>query len=223
MEPLIKIENAWKIYRLGKVDLTVLRNISLQIEKGEMVVILGPSGSGKSTLLNIISCLDVPTKGSVFLEGQDVSSFTEDGLAEIRNKKIGFVFQQFNLFSHLNAVENVALPMIFQGIPECQRRERAEKILSSFGLEDRFTHRPLELSGGEQQRVAVSRALANNPEIIVADEPTGNVDSKTGEMIMQILRDLNKKEGKTIIIVTHDGGIASYGDKVVNIKDGEIL
>lgn len=223
MEPLIKIENAWKIYRLGKVDLTVLRNISLQIEKGEMVVILGPSGSGKSTLLNIISCLDVPTKGSVFLEGQDVSSFTEDGLAEIRNKKIGFVFQQFNLFSHLNAVENVALPMIFQGIPERQRTERAEKILSSFGLEDRFTHRPLELSGGEQQRVAVSRALANNPEIIVADEPTGNVDSKTGEMIMQILRDLNKKEGKTIIIVTHDGGIASYGDKVVNIKDGEIL
>lgn len=223
MEPLIKIENTWKIYRLGKVDLTVLKNVSLQVEKGELVVILGPSGSGKSTLLNIISCLDVPTKGNVFLEGQNISSFTEDGLAEIRNKKIGFVFQQFNLFSHLSAVENVALPMIFQGIPENRRKEKAEKILSSFGLEDRFTHRPFELSGGEQQRVAVSRALANNPEIIVADEPTGNVDSKTGEKIMQILRGLNKKEGKTVIIVTHDKGIASYGDNVVNIKDGEIL
>ena len=157
------------------------------------------------------------------MDGEDISFFSEDKLAEIRNNRIGFVFQPFNLLHHLTAAENVALPMIFKGVEEAKRMERAKNLLSSFGLKDRFSHRPLELSGGEQQRVAVSRALANDPDIIVADEPTGNVDSKTGEKIMQILKDLNKKDGKTIIIVTHDKNIAEQGNNVINIKDGEIV
>ncbi len=220
--PLIKLVSVSKIYRLGNVDLKVLNNINLEIEKEEITVILGPSGSGKSTLLNIISCLDTPTEGKVFLQGEDISFFSEDRLAEIRGKKIGFVFQRFNLITHLNAIENVMMPMIFQGKKEEERRERAQELLSSFGLYKRFFHKPNELSGGEQQRVALSRALANNPEIIVADEPTGNVDSKTGEKIIENLKRLNREEKKTIIIVTHDNEIAKEGDKIIRIKDGEI-
>jgi len=219
----LRLVDVWKTYKLGLVDLTVLAEINLEIKAGDFVVILGPSGSGKSTLLNMISCLDTPTKGEVFLDNENVSNLTEDELAEVRGRKIGFVFQQFNLLPHLTAIENVALPTIFQGLEESLRQEQAKKILSSLDLGDRINHRPLELSGGEQQRVAVARSLINNPEIIVADEPTGNVDSHTGEKIMKILTDLNKQEGKTMIIVTHDTGLAHLGHQVINIKDGRII
>ena len=220
---LIKLGDVWKKYQMGKLELTVLRGVSLEIEKGSFNVIMGASGSGKSTLLHIVSCLDVPTKGDVFLDSQNVSKLSQDELAEIRSKKIGFVFQQFNLLSHLSAFENVAFPMIFQGIKEGERKQRAETILTSVGLAERITHKPTELSGGQQQRVAIARALANNPEIIVADEPTGNVDSKTGKQIMDIFVDLHKIEKRTIIIVTHDANIANYAENVINIKDGEII
>ncbi len=219
----ICLKDVWKIYQLGSVELTVLAEINLEIKVGDFVVILGPSGSGKSTLLNLISCLDTPTKGEVFLAGENVSTLTEDELAEVRGRKIGFVFQQFNLLPHLSAMENVALPTVFQGLEEDQRQKRAIELLSSLGLEARVNHRPLELSGGEQQRVAVARSLINDPEIIVADEPTGNVDSHTGENIMKILNDLNKQKGKTMIIVTNDANLAHVGHQIINIKDGRIV
>jgi len=221
--PLIKLENVWKIYQLGKVKIEVLRGISLEIAPGSFVVLLGPSGSGKSTLLYMIGLLDTPTKGKVYLEGQDTSNFSEDELAQIRGKKIGFIFQQFNLLPHLNALENVTIPMLFQGAPEKERKERAENLLGSVGLKDRITHRPFELSGGEQQRIAIARSLANNPEIIVADEPTGNLDSATGKKVMEILFDLHKEEKKTIIVVTHDPKIADYAEEIINIEDGELV
>lgn len=220
---LIELKNVSKFYQLGKVEIPVLKNINLTIEQGNFLAILGPSGSGKSTLLNIISFLDTPTSGSVFFKNQDVSSFSEDKLAQIRGNSIGFVFQQFNLLHNMTALENVSLPLVFQGFSEKRRTERAKFLLDSFGLKNRLHHRPFELSGGEQQRVALSRALANNPEIIVADEPTGNIDSKTGEKIMEILIDLNEKQGKTLIIVTHDLKIAQHSKKIINILDGEII
>lgn len=222
-EPLIRLDNVWKKYQMGKVELVVLRGVNLEIAQGSFTVIMGASGSGKSTLLHIVSCLDIPTTGEVFLHGQNVSKLSPDRLAQIRSEKIGFVFQQFNLLSHLNAFENVAFPMIFQGTREKERKERVANILASVGLAERITHKPTELSGGEQQRVAIARALANNPEIIVADEPTGNVDSKTGEQIMEIFVNLYKEEKRTIIIVTHDAQIASYAEKIINIKDGMII
>ena len=221
--PLIKLENVWKKYQMGKVELVVLKGVSLEIQKGSFTVIMGSSGSGKSTLLHIISCLDAPTEGSVFLDGRNVSKLSQDELAEIRSQKIGFVFQQFNLLSHLNAFENVVFPMTFQGVRELERKRRAENILASVGLAERIMHKPTELSGGQQQRVAIARALANNPEIIVADEPTGNVDSKTGKQIMEIFVDLHRREKRTIIIVTHDADIANYAEKIIHIKDGEIV
>lgn len=221
-EPLIKLENVWKIYQLGKVELEILRGINLEIAPGNFVVLLGPSGSGKSTLLNVIGLLDVPTTGEVFLEGQDTSKLSEDELAHIRGKKIGFIFQQFNLLSNLNALDNVMIPMLFQGAPEIERRERAEFLLSSVGLKERMLHRPFELSGGEQQRIAIARSLSNNPDVIVADEPTGNLDSTTGKKIMEILMDLHEKENKTMIVVTHDPTIAEYSEQIVHIKDGQI-
>lgn len=222
-EPLIKLENIWKVYQLGKVELTVLRDVDLEIYPGTFISIMGSSGSGKSTLLHIIGCLDVPTKGKVYLAGKDVSGLPEDELAQIRGKKIGFIFQQFNLFYNLNALENVTLPMVFQGVLEEKRKERAKGLLSSVNLGDRIYHRPSELSGGEQQRIAIARALANDPEIIVADEPTGNLDSFTGKMIMDILIKLHQKEKKTIIVVTHDPNIASYSEQIINIQDGQII
>jgi len=222
-QPLIKLENVWKKYQMGKTELVVLKGVNLEIARASFTVIMGASGSGKSTLLHIISCLDTPTKGDVFLDGQNVSKLSQDKLAEIRSRKIGFVFQQFNLLSHLSAFENVAFPMIFQETREEERKERAGNILASVGLVERITHKPAELSGGEQQRVAIARALANNPEIIVADEPTGNVDSKTGKQIMEILVGLHKTEKRTIIMVTHDADIASYAENVINIKDGEMM
>lgn len=219
----IKLENVWKIYRLGKRELPVLRGISLEIAPGSFVSVMGASGSGKSTLLHIFGLLDNPTKGKILWQGQDVSDFSEDELAQIRGEKIGFVFQQFNLLSNLSSLENVMLPMIFQGVKESERRGKAEALLTSLDLKERVSHRPAELSGGEQQRIAIARALANSPEIILADEPTGNLDSKTGKMIMEILIDLHKKEGKTIVVVTHDPYIASYSEEIVNIKDGQII
>ena len=223
VEPLIKLENVWKIYQLGKVEFTVLKEINLEINRGSFVSIIGPSGSGKSTLLNIIGCLDIPTKGKVFLDGQDVQKLSEDELAKIRGKKIGFVFQQFNLLPNLTAIENVVLPMVFQKIPEEKRFGRAKKLLEMVGLGERIFHKPAELSGGEQQRVAIARALANNPEMLITDEPTGNLDSKSGEMIMEILKELYQKGERTIIVVTHDLQIASFSKEIVHIKDGQIV
>lgn len=223
MNPLIKIEDVWKIYQLGKTELKVLQGVNLEIAQGAFLALMGPSGSGKSTLLHIIGCLDVPTKGRILLEGEDISKLSPDELAQIRGRKIGFIFQQFNLFANLNALENVMLPMVFRGVPEEERKKRAKNLLDSLGLEKRIFHKPSELSGGEQQRIAVARALANNPEIIVADEPTGNLDSTTGNKIMEILIDLHQKEKKTIIVVTHDPAIAGYSKEIINIKDGQII
>ena len=221
--PLIKLENVWKIYQLGMVQLAVLKGVSLEIYPGDFMTIMGPSGSGKSTLMHLIGCLDVPTKGGIFLEGRNISELSQDELAQIRGRKIGFIFQQFNLLHNLTALENVMLPMIFQGIPEEKRKKRAEELLRSINLGSRLHHRPGELSGGEQQRIAIARALANNPEIVIADEPTGNLDSSTGKVIMKILENLHTKEEKTIVVVTHDPNIASYSKKIVNLKDGQII
>ncbi len=222
-EELIKVEDVWKTYKLGEIDLTVLKGVSLVINKGSFVAIMGPSGSGKSTLLHIVGALDVPSKGKVFLEGKEISELPEDDLAQIRGRKIGFVFQQFNLLHNLTALENVMLPMTFQGIPEKERMERAKELLTDFGLEKRFFHKPGELSGGERQRIAIARALSNDPEIIVADEPTGNLDSTTGEKIMDIFIDLHRNQKKTIIVVTHDPHIADYTEETINIMDGQII
>lgn len=222
-EALIKVEDVWKTYKLGEVDLTVLKGVSLVINKGSFVAIMGPSGSGKSTLLHILGGLDVPTKGKVFLDKENITKLSEDDLAEIRGQRIGFVFQQFNLLHNLTALENVMLPMVFQGVPEKKRMEKAKKLLIDLGLEKRFFHRPGELSGGESQRIAIARALSNDPEIIVADEPTGNLDSTTGEKIMDIFIDLHRNQKKTIIVVTHDPNIAEYTEETINIKDGEII
>lgn len=223
MRTIIRLENVWKIYKLGKIDVLALRGISLEIKERVFLSIIGPSGSGKSTLLNIIGCLDFPTKGKVFLDGQDIEKLSEDDLAKIRGKKIGFVFQQFNLFWNLNALENVTLPMIFQKVPERKREKRAKKLLEMVGLGERIYHKPTELSGGEQQRVAIARALANDPEIIIADEPTGNLDSKSGEIIMEILKKLHQEQKTTIVVVTHDPKIASYSEQIIKIKDGQIV
>ena len=223
MPVIIKLEDVWKIYKLGELELPILKGVSLEIARGAFVVVLGPSGSGKSTLLNMVGCLDLPTKGRVFLDGNNIFKMSEDELAKIRGRKIGFIFQQFNLLQNLNALENVMIPMIFQGKSEKERQERAKSLLNSLGLGNRIDHRPTELSGGEQQRIAIARSLANNPEIIVADEPTGNLDSSTGKKIMEILIDLHKNEGKTIIVVTHDPNIANYSNQVVYLKDGKII
>ena len=220
---LIKLENVWKIYKLGNIELQILKGINLEIAPGNFVVILGPSGSGKSTLLHIIGLLDTPTKGKVFLRNEDTSFLSEDELAQIRGKRIGFIFQQFNLLQNLTALENVMIPMVFQGISEIERKNRAEFLLESVGLKERMMHRPFELSGGEQQRIAIARSLSNNPEVIVADEPTGNLDSTTGKKIMETLINLHEKEQKTIIVVTHDPTIADYSEQIINIKDGELV
>jgi len=220
---IIELKDVWKIYRMGKVDVYALRNVSIKIKKGELVAIQGPSGAGKSTLMNIIGCLDVPTKGKLFLDGIDVTTMHESDLATVRGKKIGFVFQQFNLVPYLNALENVMLPMIFQAVPKKERIKRAKELLKIVGLEERMYHKPNELSGGQQQRIAIARALANDPEVILADEPTGNLDSKTGLMIMNFFKELNKKFKKTVIFVTHDSNIAKMAERIIYIKDGKIV
>lgn len=219
---IIKVKNLVKIYRLGKIEIPALRGIDLEIEEGEFVSIMGPSGSGKSTLMHLIGCLDTPTAGEIFIEGENVSSFSKDKLANLRNKKIGFIFQTFNLLSRSTALSNVMLPLIYSGIGYRERYKLAEKALEKVGLANRMNHKPTELSGGEQQRVAIARALVNNPKIILADEPTGNLDSKSGLEIISLIKSLNK-EGKTVIMVTHDANIASFSKRVLFIMDGKIV
>jgi len=219
---LIKLDNVWKIYRMGDMKVEALRGLTLDIKQGEFVSIMGPSGSGKSTAVNMVGCLDIPSKGKIFLGGKDISKLTESDLAQIRGKRIGFIFQQFNLINTLTALENVMLPMTFQGISKEKRVERAKKLLGMVDLGDRIGHKPTELSGGQQQRVAIARSLSNNPEVVLADEPTGNLDSKTGMNVMSFLQGLHEKEGKTIIMVTHDSHVAKYADRIEYLMDGRI-
>ena len=221
-KPIIELNDAGKTYQMGAVEVPALRGVNLKIHPGEFVSIMGPSGSGKSTMMNLVGCLDLPTKGSIYLDGQNIAHMPESKLAQIRGRKIGFVFQKFNLLSTLTAWENVALPMVFQGVSKDERRARAKKLLSSVGLAERVEHLPGEMSGGEQQRVAIARALANDPEVMLADEPTGNLDSKTGAEVITILQDLHKK-GKTIIVVTHDSAVARFAERTIHIKDGQVL
>lgn len=220
---IIRLENVWKIYDMGKVKVEALRGIDILIKRKEFVAIMGPSGSGKSTCVNMVGCLDVPTKGNIFLEKQNIAHLSESSLAQIRGKKIGFIFQQFNLIQTLSALENVTLPMIFQGTTREEREKIAKKLLEMVGLADRMHHKPNELSGGEQQRVAIARSLANDPEVILADEPTGNLDTKTGNKVMDFLKKLNKSEGKTVIMVTHDKDIAKHADRIIYLKDGQTV
>ncbi|MBU0701457.1 ABC transporter ATP-binding protein [bacterium] len=219
---LIDIQNIAKTYKMEKIEVSALRGVTFQIDRGEFVSIMGSSGSGKTTLMDILGCLMRPTKGKYFLEGQDVSQLKEDQLAEIRNKKIGFVFQGFNLLARTSALHNVELPLIYNDTPKKERRERAYQALQSVGLEHRIHHRSNELSGGQQQRVAIARALVNNPSIIFADEPTGNLDSQSGEEIMEIFDKLHR-QGSTIIMVTHEMDIAKHAQRVIHLKDGQIM
>ncbi|MBI4153006.1 ABC transporter ATP-binding protein [Candidatus Woesearchaeota archaeon] len=219
---MIELQQVWKVYDLGEVKVPAVKDVSLQIQKGDYVVILGPSGSGKSTMMNMVGALDVPTKGQIFLDGKDIGLMSESELAQLRGKKIGFVFQQFNLIPTLTATQNVELPMMFYGVNAMERLKRARDLLTKVGLGHRLHHLPTKLSGGEQQRVAVARALSNNPEVILADEPTGNLDSKTGTQIMALLDDLNN-EGHTIIMVTHDVEMVKHAQRVVELKDGQIV
>lgn len=219
---LLELQDLYKIYTMGEVEVRALRDVNLTIEKGECISIMGTSGSGKSTLMNIIGCLDQPTKGSYILEGLDIKTKSEDELSFIRNQKIGFVFQSFNLIARTSAIRNVELPMIYAKMSANDRHERAKLLLDKVGLGDRIHHMPNELSGGQRQRVAIARALANEPPIMLADEPTGNLDSKSSIEIMQIFKNLNQ-EGKTVIIVTHERDIAEYTDRIVTFRDGEIV
>ena len=221
MKQLISLKNICRSYRNGEQELQLLKNINLEIGAGEFVAIMGPSGSGKSTLMNTIGMLDTPTSGEYYLEGQEVARLGEKQLAQVRNQQIGFVFQQFFLLSKMDAVQNVELPLIYAGVPAAQRRKLAEEYLSKVELTDRIHHLPSELSGGQKQRVAIARALVNDPSIILADEPTGALDTKTGSQIMELLVELNE-EGKTIIMVTHEPEIAAYAKRQIVIRDGVI-
>ena len=219
---IITVDNVNKTYKNGSLELQVLKNISFKVDKGEFLAIMGSSGSGKSTMMNILGCLDNQYEGKYILDGIDISKSTENELSEIRNKKIGFIFQSFNLLPRLTALENVELPLIYSSVPKEERHKRANELLEMVGLKDRTHHRPNELSGGQRQRVAIARALANNPSIILADEPTGNLDSKSEEEIIEILQKLNKM-GKTIVIVTHEPNIGEIAQRKIVFKDGEII
>ncbi|ALF21856.1 ABC transporter ATP-binding protein [Fusobacterium animalis] len=219
---IITVDNINKTYKNGSLELQVLKNISFKVDKGEFLAIMGSSGSGKSTMMNILGCLDNQYEGRYILDGIDISKSNENELSEIRNKKIGFIFQSFNLLPRLTALENVELPLVYSSIPKEERHKRANELLEMVGLKERIHHRPNELSGGQRQRVAIARALANNPSIILADEPTGNLDSKSEEEIIEILQKLNKM-GKTIVIVTHEPSIGEIAERKIVFKDGEII
>jgi len=220
--PTIRLDNIFKTYDLGEVQVQALRGVSLEVYPGEFVAVMGASGSGKSTLMNIIGCLDKPTRGRYFLDGKDVSALTKRELAKIRSQKIGFVFQQFNLLSRTSALENVELPTIYAGIPIEERERRAREALKRVGLAEREGHFPSQLSGGQQQRVAIARALVNNPSLLLADEPTGNLDSRTSVEIMDILQKLNDEHGLTVVIVTHEPDIAQYAKRALEFRDGKM-
>ncbi len=216
---MINLKDITKTYDMGSVQVQVLRGITLNVAKGEFISIIGPSGSGKSTLMNIIGCLDVPTTGEYYLDGKEISTYNEKQLSKIRNEKIGFVFQKFNLLPKLTAYENVELPLVYRGMPHKERKQKTLDALEKVGLTDRMNHNPTELSGGQQQRVAIARALAGDPSILLADEPTGNLDSKSGSDVMNLINQLSK-EGKTIVLITHDNEIAKVAKRTITIKDG---
>jgi putative ABC transport system ATP-binding protein len=219
---VIQANDLWKIYKMGQMEVQALRGVTFRIRRGEMISIMGPSGSGKSTLMNLLGCLDRPSKGEYLLDGEAVAGLNNDQLASIRNRKVGFVFQSFNLLPRQTALANVELPMRYAGLQK-GRKERARAALDSVGLSDRMTHRPAELSGGQQQRVAIARALVNNPAILMADEPTGNLDSKSGKEIMDLIQRLNREHGMTIIIVTHDPRISEQTQRVIRLMDGLLV
>ena len=222
MPPIIRVENLVKVYRTGKVEVRALQGVTFEVHPGEFIAIMGPSGSGKTTLMNILGCLDTPTEGRYVLDGVEVSSLRENQLAEIRNRKIGFVFQNFHLLPRLTAFQNVELPLLYASVPKSIRVRRVRDLLERVGLGERMHHRPNELSGGQMQRVAIARALVNDPAIILADEPTGNLDTLSGEEIMSIFQELNE-EGRTIILVTHERDIAQHTRRVIHFRDGKIL
>ena len=218
---MINVDSVHKSYELGETSVHALRGVTFSIEKGEFVSIMGPSGSGKSTLMNIVGCLDTPSEGTYLLNQRDVGKLDEEQLAGIRNQEIGFIFQQFHLLSRSTALENVALPLKYASVQRAEQLFRAEEVLNKVGLSDRLSHKPTELSGGEQQRVAIARALVNSPSILFADEPTGNLDSKTGKEVLEIFKELNEK-GQTIVVITHENDIAKQSQRTITIKDGEI-
>lgn len=218
---IIELRDVWKIYKMDSVEVPALKGVSIQVKRGEFFVVLGPSGSGKSTLLNAVGCLDTPTRGTIYLDGQDISQLSESELAQVRGRKIGFVFQTFNLIPSLTALENVALPMTFQRVARAHRISHSKALLERVGLSHRINFKPSQLSGGERQRVAIARALVNNPEVILADEPTGNLDTKNGRDIMSLLSNLNK-DGKTIIMITHEIQLAESAHRICFLKDGMV-
>jgi len=223
METIIELQDAWKIYKMGEVEVPALRGVSVEIKKGDFVAIMGASGSGKSTMMNLIGCLDIPSKGSIYLKSQDISKLSESDLASLRGKTIGFIFQQYNLIQSMSAFENVMLPLEFLEYDEIEAANKTREILKLVGLSDKMQYRPTQLSGGQQQRVSIARSLASDPEIVLADEPTGALDSVTGREVLDMLHRLWKDHGKTIIMVTHDLNLAKYAHTIIELKDGKIL
>lgn len=219
---MIRLENVWKTYKMGEVEVSALKGVSLNVNKGDFLAITGPSGSGKSTMMNLVGCLDLPTKGAIYLDNKDISKLRESELAQIRGRKLGFIFQEFNLIPNLSALENVTLPLEFQDVSTEEATKKAIDLLGKVGLSKRIHHLPAQMSGGEQQRVAVARALSTDPEVILADEPTGNLDSKASSDVMGVLENLWKKEGKTVIMITHEMSLAERAKRRIRLKDGEI-